>query len=237
MLAVAGLAAVAVAAPVTAYAGHAAFTDGPYGAHEAGIHWLSDSGVTKGCNPEGTRYCPGDPVTRAQMATFMHRLSGNAPGIAPKVNAATLGGLEPTQLAPFAIATGATAESGATTTSQPLPGASVQVSVPAGRTGIVVASFTAESACTGSSGYCSMRILVNGVNAKPFDEGSDIDFAFDSTDNGTETAASWESHAMTRSTAALPAGTYTVTVDRRLVGATSFRLDDWHLMAEVKLVS
>ncbi len=34
-----------------------------------------------------------DPVTRAQMATFMHRLSGNDPDTDPSVNAATLGGL------------------------------------------------------------------------------------------------------------------------------------------------
>lgn len=58
--------------------------------HAPGIEWLAGTGVTAGCG--GNDYCPGDPVTRAQMATFMHRLSGNAPGIAPSVDAASVGG-------------------------------------------------------------------------------------------------------------------------------------------------
>ena len=43
----------------------------------ADIQWLADAGVTKGCNPpSNTEFCPGDYVTREQMAAFMHRLSG-----------------------------------------------------------------------------------------------------------------------------------------------------------------
>lgn len=30
--------------------------------HADGIAWLADHGVTRGCNPEGTRFCP-DAVT------------------------------------------------------------------------------------------------------------------------------------------------------------------------------
>ena len=38
------------------------------------ITWLGDTGVTKGCNPPtNDLYCPDDPVTRAQMATFLVR--------------------------------------------------------------------------------------------------------------------------------------------------------------------
>ncbi len=38
------------------------------------ITWLGESGVTKGCNPPtNDLYCPDDPVTRAQMATFLVR--------------------------------------------------------------------------------------------------------------------------------------------------------------------
>jgi hypothetical protein len=38
------------------------------------ISWLADYGITKGCNPPANdRFCPDDPVTRAQMAAFMHR--------------------------------------------------------------------------------------------------------------------------------------------------------------------
>jgi hypothetical protein len=59
--------------------------------HAAGIGYVADTGITVGCG--GGRYCPGDPVTRAQMATFMHRLSGNA-STPPSVNAAALGGVD-----------------------------------------------------------------------------------------------------------------------------------------------
>jgi hypothetical protein len=65
--------------------------------HAAGIGWVADAGVTAGCG-DGADYCPNDPVNRAQMATFMHRLSGNAPGVAPSVDAATLQGWGPGDL-------------------------------------------------------------------------------------------------------------------------------------------
>jgi hypothetical protein len=80
-----------------ASAGYAPFDDGPFGVHEAGIDWLAGSGVTAGCTT--STYCPGDPVTRAQMATFLHRLSGNADGTAPSVDAATVGGRSAADLA------------------------------------------------------------------------------------------------------------------------------------------
>ncbi len=42
------------------------------------IDWLAANGVTKGCNPpHNTKFCPSNPVTREQMAAFMHRLSGD----------------------------------------------------------------------------------------------------------------------------------------------------------------
>lgn len=54
------------------------FVDVPDGhTFKADIEWLADAGVTKGCNPPANdRFCPGDPVTRGQMAAFMYRLSG-----------------------------------------------------------------------------------------------------------------------------------------------------------------
>ena len=40
------------------------------------ISWMADNEVTKGCNPPtNDQYCPGDNVTRGQMAAFMQRLS------------------------------------------------------------------------------------------------------------------------------------------------------------------
>jgi len=59
--------------------------------HEDGIGFMADSGVTVGC--AANAFCPDDPVTRAQMATFMYRLSGTDPNTDPSVNAATLEGL------------------------------------------------------------------------------------------------------------------------------------------------
>ena len=66
-------------------------------AHQAGVGWVADTGVTAGCR-DGSDYCPRDAVTRDQMATFMHRLSGHASGVAPSVDAATVAGRTPDQL-------------------------------------------------------------------------------------------------------------------------------------------
>jgi hypothetical protein len=83
-------AAVVVLVPGTAVAGYASFEDGPFGVHEDGIEWLASTGVTAGCTP--SEYCPDDGVSRAQMATFLHRLSGRAPGTDPSVDARTVEG-------------------------------------------------------------------------------------------------------------------------------------------------
>lgn len=78
-----------VAVPTIAIAGHNAFNDVPPGStHANGIHYVAETGITQGCTP--TQYCPTDPLTRAQMATFMHRSSGNDPATPPSVNAATI---------------------------------------------------------------------------------------------------------------------------------------------------
>lgn len=58
--------------------------------HAAGIEWLVSNGITTGCDADS--YCPNGSVTRAQMASFMYRLSGNS-AVAPSVNAKTLQGL------------------------------------------------------------------------------------------------------------------------------------------------
>ena len=49
------------------------FTDDNGSSHETNINALRRAGITQGCNSEGTRYCPDQPVTRAQMATFLAR--------------------------------------------------------------------------------------------------------------------------------------------------------------------
>jgi hypothetical protein len=70
------LATALVVAPLTAFALDG-FTDvEPGSTHEASINWLVGTGVTAGCTP--TEYCPSNPVTRAQMATFLRRFADNA---------------------------------------------------------------------------------------------------------------------------------------------------------------
>lgn len=44
-----------------------------FGTHASTIGALVANGVTNGCDATGPRYCPADPVTRAQMAAFLYR--------------------------------------------------------------------------------------------------------------------------------------------------------------------
>jgi hypothetical protein len=55
-------------------AGSASFADIAGSVHAANIGALAAAGITKGCNPpDNTLFCPKDPVTREQMATFLAR--------------------------------------------------------------------------------------------------------------------------------------------------------------------
>ena len=45
----------------------------PQSVHAANINALRAAQITTGCATNPTRYCPNDPVTRAQMATFLTR--------------------------------------------------------------------------------------------------------------------------------------------------------------------
>ncbi len=50
------------------------FIDDNDSVFEADIERLSAAGITQGCNPPtNNRYCPGDPLTRGQMAAFLVR--------------------------------------------------------------------------------------------------------------------------------------------------------------------
>jgi|FLYL01.1.fsa_nt_gi hypothetical protein len=50
------------------------FTDDDGSIFEGDIDRLASAGITKGCNPPtNDRFCPKDPVTRAQMASFLVR--------------------------------------------------------------------------------------------------------------------------------------------------------------------
>jgi hypothetical protein len=56
------------------------FDDDGSSVHESNINTLAEEGVTLGCNPPAnSRFCPEDPVTRAQMASFLVRALGLIP--------------------------------------------------------------------------------------------------------------------------------------------------------------
>jgi hypothetical protein len=50
------------------------FTDDNGSTFEDEIEKLAEAGVTQGCTD--TLFCPNDPVTRGQMAAFLHRALG-----------------------------------------------------------------------------------------------------------------------------------------------------------------
>lgn len=57
-----------------------AFTDDDGSVFEVDIQSLAAVGITKGCNPpDNTEFCPRDPVTRDQMASFLGRALGLTP--------------------------------------------------------------------------------------------------------------------------------------------------------------
>jgi hypothetical protein len=145
-----------------------------------------------------------------------------------------------------AVGTGAAAWGVATTTGSAaqlntgvtsfadFPGATATISVPGPGNGLVMARFSAESACYQPAGntagnWCSVLILVDGVEMSPR---AGLDFAFDSTNEGAETGNSWESHSMDRLLVVGP-GNHTVVVQWAVTGPdVTFRLDDWSLTIE-----
>ena len=63
----------ALSLPAATAAQSRGFGDVAGSVHRDAIYALAAAGITVGCNPEGTAYCPDDPVTRAQMASFLTR--------------------------------------------------------------------------------------------------------------------------------------------------------------------
>ena len=91
-----------------------------------------------------------------------------------------------------------------------------------------VVRFSGESDCAAAS-WCSLRILVNGVETNPKVGG---DFAFDANDGGP-----WQSLSIDRVSDVI-AGTgvarnVTVEVQVAVIGGGSWRLDDWAVVTEL----
>jgi hypothetical protein len=88
----------------------------------------------------------------------------------------------------------------------------------------IVARFSAESLCTASS-WCSVRILVDGVEMNPV---VGTNFAFDSPgDEGS-------GNMIERTSGVVASGTHVVAVQAAIVGSSgTLSLDDWQLTLEV----
>jgi hypothetical protein len=113
-----------------------------------------------------------------------------------------------------------------------IPG--TQATITFSKPSILLVTLTAESSCVGPTGvadWCTVGIFVDGVGQ--LGPGLGTDFAFDSTNLGSETQGSWEGHAMQRSSDVLPPGTYTIRPQYAVVGlATTFQIDDVHVTVE-----
>jgi hypothetical protein len=115
-----------------------------------------------------------------------------------------------------------------------LPGAVVNIVVPAGQQRLLLATYSAESSCFQSGAAvpssCPVRILFNGVPGAPT---SGLDFAFDSNASGTAIPTALESHSMQRYKTFIAGEqplVVSVVVQRTTTDVnTSFRLDDWTL--------
>ena len=57
----------------------AGFADTEGSTHEANIDALFAAGIAVGCKQDPLRYCPNDPVSRAQMATLLRRVLDSRP--------------------------------------------------------------------------------------------------------------------------------------------------------------
>jgi hypothetical protein len=118
-----------------------------------------------------------------------------------------------------------------------VPGAELQVSVPPGaQSRLVMARFSAESVCSGGTGpqACYLRIVARKTPTGPIiaelqPSGGTI---FDSTNAGSETLSSWESHSMDKSLR-FAEGDYTVSVQQRVTDShVRFALNNWSFTVE-----
>ena len=69
---------------LVAFAGNR-FTDDDGSSHEEAVEAVARAGITLGCSPAGDRYCPLQPVNRAQMAALLARGLPDVPVVAQPV--------------------------------------------------------------------------------------------------------------------------------------------------------
>jgi hypothetical protein len=74
-----------------------AFVDDETSVFSADIEWLASANIARGCAPQdaGIRFCPDAPVSRAEMAAFLHRAMGDTlPAVRPPVEFGDVAGSE-----------------------------------------------------------------------------------------------------------------------------------------------
>jgi hypothetical protein len=183
------------------------------------IQWLAATGISTGYD-DGT-FRPDEPVSRQAMAAFLHRMHDLDDTITAT----------PETAGPDEFSSDAWVQ---------LPGAQVEFSTPEDMQGQLLATFSAETACTGAAGFCRVRVMVDDpstgavgpVELAPEAGG----FAFDSSDGGSETTWSWESHSMQRVADLddLAQGdAWVAWVEVSTFQDVTFRVDDWVLSLEV----
>jgi hypothetical protein len=90
----------------------------------------------------------------------------------------------------------------------------------------IVVRFTAESACFGTTGYCSLRVLIDGTETFPF---SGLNFAF----NQLGTSVGGQGLSVERVDQTKSTGTHRVAIQAASAGVNSDMLTYWTLRAEV----
>jgi hypothetical protein len=195
--------AAVVLVPSAVYASHT-FTDVPdSNPFHNQITWLASTGITSGCG--GTNYCPGNAVTRGQMAVFL-RGSFNLDNGLTAVDHADDGGSTPSN----------TIDAASITT---LPGLSAAVTIPPGTKGRVVATISGDAFCNfGDNTFifvavifpqCQVRLLINGAEMSP-----GWQTAMDSDDGAADPDVGLDSHGFSLQSVSavnLNPGTYTIT--------------------------
>jgi hypothetical protein len=114
-----------------------------------------------------------------------------------------------------------------------LPGARATITIPSGQKAVIVARFSAPSACDAAQpnyvGQCFVRILIGSVAGAPSDKQ-----AFDTDQNGGGNDG-FEAHGIERSRTGLGGlgpGTYTVQVQWATDINVRFTISQWHLTVE-----
>ncbi len=134
-----------------------------------GISWMKDNNITVGCNPPAnTNYCPDDNVTRGQMATFMKRLAENN-----VVDAATLDGLDSTEISSLVSASTDAGTDGTTVNAGPAAEInSVDINVPVD--GVLVISGTTFLNNLGPAAIYRLRPFVDGSTVESHQAATEV---------------------------------------------------------------